>query len=145
MKSLMIILFFVALSNTNSCTNKNNAAVKSQEKENQVTKKATFFITVLNGKDISERKLHITFDKEQSSAYGHSGCNSFSSQYTIKKEIISFRFPIATKMYCKKNAALEKEFFKTLIEVKIRILKEDSLILKDGNNKELFFGVRSKE
>ncbi len=145
MKSLLIILFFVAFSNTNSYANKNNAAVKNQEKENQVTKKTTFSITRLNGKDISKRKLHITFDEEQNSAYGHSGCNTFSSKYTKKDKTISFSFPIATKMYCEKNAAIEKEFFKTLIEVKTRIQKEDTLILKDSNKKELFFGVRSKE
>ncbi|PKV52928.1 heat shock protein HslJ [Aquimarina sp. MAR_2010_214] len=145
MKSLIIILFFVAFSNTNSCTNKNNTAVKSQEKENQVTKKTTFSVTRLNGKDVSDKKLHITFDQEKGSAYGHSGCNGFSSQYTIKKEAISFEFPIATKMYCGENSKLEKEFFKTLGEAKIRILKGDSLILKDSNNKELFLGVRSKE
>ncbi|WP_084050582.1 META domain-containing protein [Aquimarina macrocephali] len=145
MKFLMIILFFVVFSNTNSCANKNNAAVKNQEKESQVTKKATFFITLLNGKDVSERKLHITFDEEQSSAYGHAGCNTFSSKYTEENGTISFSFPIATKMYCEKNAAIEKEFFKTLVEVKTRILTEDSLVLKDSNNKELFSGVRSKE
>ncbi|WP_108807396.1 META domain-containing protein [Aquimarina spinulae] len=145
MKSLIIILFFVAFSNTNSCANKNNAAVKSQEKENQVTKKITFSVTRLNGKDVSKRKLHITFDEEQSSAYGHSGCNTFSSKYTEEGNTISFSFPIATKMYCEKNSVIEKEFFKTLIEVKTRTLKEDTLILKDVNNKELFFGIRSKE
>ncbi|EZH73697.1 hypothetical protein ATO12_17325 [Aquimarina atlantica] len=145
MKSLLIILFFVAFSNTNSCTNKNNTAVKSQENENQVTKKTTFSVIRLNGKDVSKRNLHITFDEKQSSAYGHSGCNTFSSKYTEEGKTISFSFPIATKMYCEKNAAIEKEFFKTLIEVKTRVQKEDTLILKDGNKKELFFGVRSKE
>ncbi len=144
MKYLAIFLLFLSFSNTNSCNKSHNVLIKKEDIKNQSTQKTKFFITTLNEKNISEEKLYIIFDEVLSSVSGFSGCNKFISKHTTQENNITFEYPRATKMYCKKSAALEKEFFKTLSEVKIKILKGDTLILKD-NNKELFFGIRSRE
>ncbi len=145
MKYLVIILFSMLLSNTNTCNEKKNVA-DHQEKENQTDQEITFLIATLNGNEISNKKLYIMFDEKRSAATGNSGCNTFSSKYIVDKETISFNYPIATKMYCEENAKLEQEFFKTLIQTKIRIITKDSLFLKDEMKNILFSGVKkSKE
>ena len=145
MKYLAFLLFFLSFSNTTSCNTNSKVFAKKNETKDQSVQKAKFFISNLNGKDISEEKLYIIFDEESSSASGFSGCNTFLSKYSIHENTISLDFPISTKMYCEKNAELEKAFLKALILTKIRILKNDSLFLKDNNHKVLFSGVKTKE
>ncbi|WP_282084889.1 META domain-containing protein [Aquimarina algiphila] len=142
MKYLVIILFSLLFSNTNTCNEKKKIANHQEEEESQTDQEITFLIATLNGNNISNKKLYITFDEKRNSATGNSGCNTFSSKYTIDKEDISFGYPIATKMYCEENAKLEQEFFKTLIQSKVRIITEDSLFLKDETKKILFSGIK---
>lgn len=142
MKYLIIILFSLLFSNTNTCNEKKNVVASHQEKESQTDQETTFLIVTLNENNISKKKLYITFDEKLNSATGNSGCNTFSSKYTIDKETISFGYPIATKMYCEENAKLEQEFFKTLIQSKIRIITEDSLFLKDEAKNIVFSGIK---
>ncbi len=144
MKYTILVLFFITLYNTNSCANKNTISANKEEKNIQTPDKTKFYINTLNGKDVSEEKLYIVFDEERGLVSGYSGCNTFSCKYTLDKDSISFGFPMTTKMYCEKKESLEQDFFKALIETKIKIIKEDSLLLKTSDNTTLFSGVKSK-
>ncbi|WP_062052728.1 META domain-containing protein [Aquimarina longa] len=144
MKSLIIILSSLILSITTTCGDKKNKTKKNQLTENQFTEEVKFFITTLHKENIEKEKLYIIFNKDDNSASGFSGCNQFSSKYTIEKETISFASPMYTKMYCEKTAMLEKKFISTLTKSKIRVVKGDSLFLKDNNNTILLSGVQSK-
>ncbi len=145
MKYLTILAFSLIISNTDTCNKKGETIANTREKTTLQTHKNKFEITSLNGKDVSEQKLYIVFDDERNSASGYSGCNTFSCKYTLEKESLSLGFPMATKMYCEKTAELEKEFFTTLIEAKIMIQKEGTLLVKNAEGKELFTGLKSKE
>ena len=138
----LILFLFLLVSNPNTCKTKEKVAENAnKETENQIVQSRKFRILLIGDKDVSESKLHITFDDENNSASGFSGCNGFSCQYTIKDGQISFGFPIATKIYCENIMKLEDEFFKNLIESKVRTLSKDSLILKDVSGKALLTGV----
>ncbi len=145
MKYTILVLFFITLPNTNSCANKNTISANKEKKNIQTPDKTKFYINALNGKDVSEEKLYIVFDKERGLVSGYSGCNTFSCKYNLNEDSISFGFPMTTKMYCEKKEALEQNFLKALIETKIKINKEDSLFLKTSDNTILFSGIKSED
>lgn len=140
MKYLIFFLFSILFSKPNSCNSNPNKTAKS---EIQFIKNNKFFITTLNKIDVSKENLHISFNNENSSVFGFSGCNTYSSKYVNNKNHISFEHPIATKMYCERNAATEKVFFENLTQSNIIVFKQDSLFLKDKNNTILFKGILS--
>ncbi len=141
MKYLIIILFTITVYNTNSCKSNAGATAESTEKEVQEKQKNTYNIITLNGKDVAAEKLHITFDEERNSISGFSGCNTFSSKYTITDNQISLGFPIASKMYCEKKMELEQEFFKALLEIKTKTSSGKNISLKNTDGKELLTGI----
>ncbi len=141
MKYLAIILLTLTISNTNTCDNRTNTTADNGKKNIQETKKNTYSINLLNGKDVVQEKLYITFDEEQHLISGYSGCNTFTSKYTMTKDQISLGLPIASKIYCEKNMALEEEFFKALFEIKTKTISDKDLSLKDSNGKELLSGI----
>ncbi|MEW7290330.1 META domain-containing protein [Aquimarina sp. 2304DJ70-9] len=145
MKYLILTLFFLTFANANTCNQKSQKIAEKEEIKTQVTQKNKFFINFLNGKNVSEEKLHITIDEERSSVSGYSGCNTFSCKYTTEKESISLGYPMASKMHCPKKTALEQEFFKSLAEVKVKIIKKDSLLLKDNKGAVLFIGIKTPQ
>lgn len=141
MKYLAIILLTLTISNTNTCDNRTNTTADNGKKNIQEPKKNTYSINLLNGKDVAQEKLYITFDEEQHLISGYSGCNTFTSKYTMTKDQISLGFPIASKIYCTKKMALEEEFFKALFEIKTKTISDKDLSLKDSNGKELLSGI----
>ncbi len=145
MKYLILTLFFLTFANTNTCKQKSQQIAEKEEVKPQATQKNKFFINFLNGKNVSEEKLHITIDEERSSISGYSGCNTFSCKYTTEKDSISIGFAMASKMHCPKKVALEQEFFKTLSEVKVKIAKKDSLLLKNNKGTVLFIGIKTPQ
>ncbi|MBL0682413.1 META domain-containing protein [Aquimarina mytili] len=146
MKYLILALSFLTFTNTNTCnTNKNEKIAKKEEVKSQDTSRSKFYINSLNGKDVSEEKLHITIDEEHNSISGFSGCNTFSCKYKTEKDSISVGFAMASKMYCPEKTALEDEFFKALSEVKVKRIKEDSLFLENNKGTVLFYGIKTPQ
>ncbi|WP_103071539.1 META domain-containing protein [Aquimarina sediminis] len=145
MKHLTIILLTILFSNTTSCNTPKSIATNNEKTEPQSSQITKFLITSINNKDVTESKLHVIFNEELKTISGFAGCNTFSSKYTVKDDIISLGYPMATKMYCEKNAAIEQEFFKTLVLIKTKAIEKDSLLLKDSNNKILFSGIKTNE
>ncbi len=140
MKYLAIILLTLTISKTNTCNNKTNTTADNGKITIQEPKKNTYSIITLNGKDVTQEKLHITFDEEQHLISGYSGCNTFTSKYTMTNDQISLGLPIASKIYCEKKMALEEEFFKALFEIKTKTISDKNLSLKDPKGKELLSG-----
>jgi len=145
MKYLILTLFFLTFTNTNTCNNKNVKVAKNEENKAQAVKENKFYINELNGKDVSEEKLYIIINEELNSISGYSGCNTFSCKYTQEKETMALGFPIASKMYCPNKNEIEKDFFKALIEVKTKVIEEESLFLKNQEGIILFQGTKSNE
>ncbi len=144
MKYLIISLFSLLISSANTCNKKNQAKINTSEKIDQEYQRNKFYITTLNKKDIAKEKLHIILDDEKKTISGFSGCNTFSCSYTIEKNtILSFGFPRSTKVYCVDKQQLEEDFLKTLLQSKIRILRNDSLVLKNNDHHELLIAVKS--
>lgn len=141
MKYLIAILFTFTLYNTNSCKNNANTTAENEEKVVQENQKNTYNIITLNGKDVAKEKLHISFDEERNLISGFSGCNTFSSKYTITDNQISLGFPMASKVYCEKKMELEQEFFKALLEIKTKTISENNISLKGSDGKQLMTGI----
>ncbi|GAA4272732.1 META domain-containing protein [Aquimarina gracilis] len=141
MKYFIIILLTVTFSNTKTCNNKNASTAKNIETSIQEAKNM-YYINTLNGKDVVKEKLYITFDEERNLISGYSGCNTFSSKYTIVNDQISLGFPIASKIYCEEKMVLEQGFFKALLEIKTKTITGKVLSLKDTNGNELLSGIR---
>ncbi len=147
MKYLILALYFLTITNTNTCSNttKNEKIAQKEEIKIQDTPNGKFFIHKLNDNDVSAENLHITIDEEHNLLSGYSGCNTFSSKYRIEGDAISIGFPKASKRYCPKKTALEDEFFKTLSEVKTKVIKKDSLFLKNNTGTVLFYGTKTPQ
>ncbi len=145
MKYLILTLFFLTFANTNTCNNKNAKVAQNETSKAQTAKENKFHINELNGKDISSEKLYIIINEELNTISGYSGCNTFSCKYTEEKETMALGFPIASKMYCPNKNEIEKDFLKTLIEVKTKVIEEESLFLKNEEGIILFSGTKSNE
>lgn len=127
MKNFSLILLALSLSFCNS-TNKVQSEGKNTSKKEMVLN-GSYKIATLFGKDISEHKLTIAFDAINKNASGYAGCNAYSSGYTLENNAISFGFPMASKRYCEKSGAIEKEFFKALSEIKQLKIETDKIHL----------------
>ncbi|MBP2831595.1 META domain-containing protein [Aquimarina sp. U1-2] len=146
MKIISILMFVLVLfSNPASCNDKKDKEKNNTESLPQETLKSTYDILYLNETDVSKENLYITFDQNNNRASGFSGCNTFSSTYTTDDTTISFKFPIATKMYCEKKAALEQEFFKVLLAVEVKNMTNDTLVLQDKNGKNLLLATQRQK
>ncbi len=143
MKFSIILLFFITLSGTSTCKGKKEIATQPPTAEKQqISSSETYIILSLNGNDISEKKLTITFNEERKTLSGNAGCNSFSCGYTLDGETIAFGFPRATKMYCEENHKLEHEFMVGLQQISTRTIQGDSLFLMDKEQNSVFTGKK---
>lgn len=139
MKYIILILLLFSFNNCNT-TNKINAEEKSAQKIFEP--EGTYLVTHLYGEDVSEHKLTIKFNKANGKISGFSGCNSYSCNYEITQEKISFGIPIGTKIYCQQTANLEKKFLRALSEtVKKKTENNKSLVLSN-NTKEIILAVK---
>jgi putative lipoprotein len=71
----------------------------------------------------------IKFNKENKSAGGNGGCNSFGSSITVSGNAISFKDIISTQMYCEGVQKTEDAFFKQLAKVNRLVIKGKTLLL----------------
>ncbi|WP_378178448.1 META domain-containing protein [Aquimarina sp. SS2-1] len=142
MKYVSFLLFSVTLlSNCNSANIANNKSETSQ-KEPELT--GTYFVSTLYGEDVSKYKLTLTFDPSKKTLSGFSGCNSYTSEYSVDGKLLTTGFPIATKMFCEETSNLEKQFFKMLSEEKNKNLEGNTLSLTNGKKENILFAKKEK-
>ena len=115
--------------------------VKSKNKEN-TNQTFTFenkrmYLTQINGKNISHRKVYATFNKESSGISGQSGCNVFNAAYTLEGNTIVLKSGMGTMMACdEESMQLEHEFLNTLTK---------AYTLKESQNELQFLDPKSGE
>ena len=108
----------------------------------QTVLKGEFLIHRLYTKNVLQHNLNIIFTSENHNASGFSGCNRFSTSYQEVKASISFSVPLGTKMYCNETSELEKEFMSGLGEITKKIIKGDSLYLKNDQDNVVLFALK---
>ncbi|SHJ37943.1 META domain-containing protein [Aquimarina spongiae] len=140
MKFIYFLLFILSATTPKNC-NKNAHLSKAdtQHHETQVLSNK-IGILELNGKDVSQEKLFIVFNKEDQRASGFSGCNTFSCKYTEEGDTISLGIAIASKMYCAEKDQLESDFFAAFSLIQKKRVKENTIYLEDDNNNVIVKG-----
>ena len=108
------------------------------EPEPPVALKNTFWsLEQLNGKDALSNEglpeVHIIFHLNDNTLNGNDGCNRLSANYTLENEKLSFSKMISTRMFCKQSMQQADEFLKALGKIDRMQIKEDKLILYNGD------------
>ncbi|RZS99868.1 META domain-containing protein [Aquimarina brevivitae] len=134
--SIFVSFLFLACSSA-----KKNASDSTTEKTIS-TLDGKYLVTQLNGENVSEHNITMEFDKKNKKVSGYSGCNTYSSTYTVSDNGVVIDIPMATKRYCPDLGDLEKDFFKALTSCKTTQLKSDQLLLNGMEGKTLLAGVK---
>ena len=79
--------------------------------------------------EIITSKAFIKFNREQKSAGGNGGCNTFGSSITVSGNTVSFKDIFSTQMYCEVVRQTEDAFFKQLQKVNRFEVKGKALLL----------------
>ncbi|AXT52658.1 META domain-containing protein [Aquimarina sp. BL5] len=137
-------LLLISLTLFCNCNSTNTATSKNTETKNQSEPEGKYLVTSLYGKDVSEHKLTLEFDKANKKLSGFSGCNIYYCDYTVTDSSLSIGAPGASKRYCEQTMKLEKEFFKALSELKTKNLKEPTLTFKNENQNEILVAKKSE-
>ncbi|MGB1308273.1 MAG: META domain-containing protein [Oceanihabitans sp.] len=145
MKLLSLLLTLFAL---NSCGN-SKAITTSKQEAKQTTQKnteklsGTFYVQVLENKNIIEPKLTLTFNAEDNRVSGFAGCNNFSGAYTTSGNTLKIDKLIRTEKYCKRFMDIEQSYIHALQNTSSYILLEGTLFLK--NEKQNLIEAQQKE
>lgn len=117
----------------------NCSAITKKEHEGEQTRflKNTFKATSINGENIIEMGIYLNFNEDKNTISGNSGCNTYTSSYTIENEKINFQFPISSKMYCENKMTAESNFFKALMKVNSFKYEENELIFFNQNSEPI--------
>lgn len=83
----------------------------------------------------------IRFDEANKQAGGNGSCNSFGGSVTISDDQLKFGALFATKMYCEDVQQIEHDFFAALGKVTRFEIKENILLLYQGELLLLEFEV----
>lgn len=83
----------------------------------------------------------IRFDESKKQVSGNGSCNSFGGSVTIKDDQIKFCAIFSTKMYCDAVQQIETDFFTALGKVTRFEIKENCLLLYQGEKLLLEFAV----
>ena len=107
---LSLIAILITVSSCKSTTD-----IVEPSKIMQENLSGTYYITQLEGNDISLNKLEITFDATSNKVNGTAGCNTFFGSYATENNTVTFENIAASKKLCTKDImAVEKYFLKSL-------------------------------
>lgn len=81
----------------------------------------------------------IRFDESKKQVGGNGSCNSFGGSVTIKDDQLKFGALFSTKMYCEAVQQIEDDFFAALEKVTRFEIKENCLLLYQGEKLLLQF------
>lgn len=83
----------------------------------------------------------IRFDETKKQVGGNGSCNSFGGSVTIKDDQLTFGALFSTKMYCESVQQIEDDFFAALGKVTRYEIKENCLLMYQGEKLVLEFGL----
>lgn len=90
----------------------------------------------LNGKALSSDKIYFTFNANDQTIFGKSGCNSFNASYKLSGNTLNINPGITTLMVCDETSMkLEDEFNKTIVLVKEVEQNVNKVYFKDAQGK----------
>ncbi len=98
-------------------------------------------LTMINGKQLdknSSRPLLELFPGDNKMS-GNGGCNSLFGTIEAKAESIHFSDIGSTKMFCKDEMPLEREFTQTLVKVDHYLVRNLQLVLYAGKETAMIF------
>jgi putative lipoprotein len=75
------------------------------------------------------RPATLRFDTATSRAMGFAGCNTYSAEFALSADSLSFQPPISTKMACSEGMELEITFLATLTAITTYQATDSSLTL----------------
>lgn len=76
-----------------------------------------YVVTQIGDREVSESKLTLKVNPENSTISGYSGCNNYSFNYKLNGEELDMGFASATKMYCDGEMDMENLFFQKAASV----------------------------
>ena len=83
----------------------------------------------------------IRFDETQKRVSGNGSCNSFGGSVNINDNSLQISHLFSTKMYCEAVQSIESDFFAALSKVTRFEIKDNSLLMYQGDMLLLEFGV----
>ena len=135
----MKILFSIVtlIIGTHSC----NSSKELVEKNNlqtmnkgQIELSGRYAISEIDSKALDSDKLYISFDNKTNKVSGFAGCNTFFGAYAINNSELKISDIAASKKYCKPEINnQESQFLKVLGSITTFTIKDNVLILLDGN------------
>lgn len=87
------------------------ASCKAQKMTSDKLMPQDYNVTQIGEKDVSDSKLTLKVNPENSTISGYSGCNNYSFNYKLNGEDLDMGFASATKMYCDGEMDMENLFF----------------------------------
>ncbi|MFD0931463.1 META domain-containing protein [Psychroflexus salinarum] len=76
-----------------------------------------YVVTQLGDKKVSNSKLTLKVNPENSTISGYSGCNNYNFSYKLKDGKLDLGYASATKMYCEDAMEMENLFFQKAASV----------------------------
>ncbi|WP_343748242.1 META domain-containing protein [Fluviicola sp.] len=108
---------------------------------------ALYRVTRMNGKDMSNVPLSLSFDSTFLRIYGRSGCNNFFSAVKLNKKQtkISVKPGGGTLMACQDDQmAIEREFLATISDKTFKIALKDGKMIWTAKRKEILVFERAE-
>ncbi|WGK65439.1 META domain-containing protein [Croceiramulus getboli] len=108
------------------------------------TMDGVYTLASFESKSMTDQDLSLTINSENKTLGGSVGCNSFTSDYTLDGNQVSFSAPLSTKMYCPETSKREREFFDMLTTV-TRVEAEEDQLKFFNAQEETCFTLQKKQ
>ena len=119
-----------------------NSTKKSSEKKSLLKSQEVTEYTIIKIDGLEEIAKNPTFklDLIKNAVSGSTSCNHYGGNVLIEENKMKFDRIMATKMYCKEFAKIERAFTKNLALVTHYELKENQILLFDKADKLVLVG-----
>ena len=92
----------------------------------------------VQGEDLSDQDLSISFTPAENRISGETGCNGFSAKYTQENNVLSVGRAMSTRMYCEGKMDTEQKIISSLEDV-AKVKKDGKeLVFYSTDNQRLF-------
>lgn len=117
---------------------------KAQKMTSDQLMTQNYEITQMGNRDISDSKLTLKVNPENSTISGFSGCNNYTYSYKLDNKILDLGYARATKMYCDDSMELENLFFQKMASVTQFENSKEALHLKNKQG-EIVIKAKKKD
>lgn len=139
----IIFSILVLLGVANGCGDKEMSAEEMQKKIQSIS--GIYDVMDTDKMDTMGQDVHISFNGEDNSVSGNSGCNQFFGNFTVDGEKLSFKDMGQTKMYCEKYMEVERSFNNHLGLVRQYSFDGDMILLENEAGETLLKLKKQKQ